>query len=85
MFIRGARTAATVTDGVNALISDPTEEAFADAIQSVLDDPALYDRLSTAARKQLYLDWDTVVDRVYDKYQELIAAKKADLETKKRL
>ena len=83
VFIKGARTAATVTDGVNALVSEPTEEAFADAIQSVLDDPSLYDRLSTAAREQLYLDWDTVVNRVYDKYQELIKVKKKNVEAKR--
>lgn len=83
VFIKGARTAATVTDGVNALVAEPTEEAFADAIQSVLDAPALYDSLSKAAREQLYLDWDTVVDRVYDKYQELIEAKKAAVEAKR--
>jgi glycosyltransferase involved in cell wall biosynthesis len=80
VFIKGARTAATVTAGVNALVAEPTEEAFADAIQSVLDDTALYDRLSKAAREQLYLDWDTVVDRVFNKYQELIEAKKAAVE-----
>ncbi|MBQ7459511.1 MAG: hypothetical protein IJS70_10115 [Bacteroidales bacterium] len=37
-------------------------------------------RLSTAAREQLYLDWDTVVDNVYGKYQELIASKKKQIE-----
>ena len=80
VFLRGSRTSATVTDGVNALISEPTEEAFADTIQAVLADKERYERLSKAAREQLYLDWDTVVDNVYVKYQELIAAKKEQVE-----
>ena len=80
VFLKGARTAATVNDGVNALVSDPTEEAFADTIQSVLADEERYRRLSAAAREQLYLDWDTVVNGVFEKYQELIAAKKEQLE-----
>ena len=80
VFLRGSRTSATVTDGVNALISDPTEEAFADTILSVLADDERYRRLSVAAREQLYLDWDTVVDRVYEKYQELIDSKKEQVE-----
>ncbi len=80
VFLRGSRTSATVTDGVNALISEPTEEAFADTIQAVLADKERYRRISKAAREQLYLDWDTVVDNVYEKYQELIAAKKKQVE-----
>lgn len=80
VFLRGSRTSATVTDGVNALVSDPTEEAFADTIQDIIADEERYRRLSDNARQQLYLDWDTVVDRVYDKYLELIAAKKMQIE-----
>ncbi len=79
VFLRGSRTSATVTDGVNALVSDPTEEAFADTIESILADEGRYRRICAAAREQLYLDWDTVVDSVYDKYQELISAKKEQI------
>ncbi len=80
VFLKGARTAATVADGVNALVSEPTEEAYADTIQAILADDERYDRLAKAAREQLYLDWDTVVDGVYQLYQEKIAAKKKDVE-----
>ena len=80
VFIKGARTAATVTDGVNGLIVEPTEKAYSDAIEGMLADKQRYDSIAAAAREQLYIDWDTVVDRVYNKYQELIEAKKADIE-----
>lgn len=83
VFLNGARTAATVTDGVNAFVCEPTEEAFADKIQEIMADDALYDRISKAAREQLYLDWDTVVDGVFEKYQEMIALKKEQVEQKK--
>lgn len=83
VFLRGARTAATVTDRVNAIVCEPTEEAFADRIEEVMANPDEYERLSRAAHEQLYLDWDTVVDGVYEKYQELIEAKKKDNESKK--
>ena len=79
VFLRGSRTSATVTDGVNALVSEPTEEAFADTIEAILADEERYRRISAAAREQLYLDWDTVVDSVYSKYQELISAKKEQI------
>ena len=80
VFLKGARTAATVTDGVNAFVSEPTEEAFAGKIQEIMADDALYERISKAAREQLYLDWDTVIDDVYEKYQELIEFKKEQVE-----
>lgn len=83
VFLKGARTAATVTDGENGLLVEPTEEAYADAIAGLLADRQRYDRIAAAAREQLYINWDTVVDRVYDKYQELIEVKKKNVEAKK--
>lgn len=83
VFLKGARTAATVTDGVNGLLVEPTEEAYADAIAGLLADRQRYDRIAAAAREQLYINWDTVVEMVYDKYQELIEVKKKNVEAKK--
>ena len=83
IFLKGARTSATVKDGVNGFISEPDETAFADMIDRIMHDDALYARVSAAAREQLYLDWDTVVDGVYEKYLEIIEAKKQDVESKK--
>ena len=79
VFLKGARTAATVTDGV----CEPTEESFAGRIEEVMNDEALYLRLSTAAHDQLYVDWDDVVDGVYEKYLEMVEAKKQDIEARK--
>ncbi len=83
VFLKGARTAATVTDGVNAIVCEPTEEAFAGRIEEVMNNEAEYRRLSDAAREQLYVDWDDVVDGVYEKYQEIVEAKKQDVESRK--
>ena len=82
IFLKGSRTSATVQDGVNGFIVEPTEEAFAYKIQEILHDDALYNRISKAAREQLYLDWDTVLDGVYNRYQDHIArnAEKPTLE-----
>ena len=83
VFLKGARTAATVTDGVNAIVCEPTEESFAGRIEEVMNDEALYLRLSIAAHDQLYVDWDDVVDGVYEKYLEMVEAKKQDIEARK--
>ena len=68
LFLEGARTAATVTPGVNGYISAPGEENYARAILDILADPDGYARISAAARRDLYLNWDDVVREVYSDY-----------------
>ena len=68
LFLEGARTAASVTPGVNAYISAPGEEQYARMILDILNDPEGYRRISSAAREQLYLSWDDVVRDVYQDY-----------------
>ena len=68
LFLEGARTAATVTPGVNGYISSPGEENYARAILDILADTEGYARVSAAARRDLYLNWDDVVREVYADY-----------------
>ena len=68
VFLEGARTAATVTNGVNAYVSTPGEENFARLLLDIMAHPDDYARISAAARKDLYLNWDDVVREVYADY-----------------
>ena len=68
LFLEGARTAATVTPGVNGYISAPGEDNYARAILDILADSDAYARISAAARRDLYLNWDDVVRDVYADY-----------------
>ena len=68
LFLEGAKTAATVTPEVNGFISKPGEENYARAILDILADEARYERVSAAARRDLYLNWDDVVREVYADY-----------------
>lgn len=68
VFLEGARTAATVTPGVNGYVSAPGEENYARLILDILADPSGYARISAAAHKDLYLNWDDVVREVYADY-----------------
>lgn len=72
LFLRGARTGATVTEDVNGYFSDPSEECYADKILSVLSDTAQYEKISSAAGRDLYLSWDDVVREVYRNYLAFI-------------
>lgn len=68
VFLQGARTAATVTPGVNGYVSAPGEENYARTILDIMADADAYDRISAAARRDLYLNWDDVVRNVYADY-----------------
>ena len=68
VFLRGARTAATVTPGVNGYVSAPGEENYAHLILDIMADDSAYERISAAARRDLYLNWDDVVRDVYADY-----------------
>lgn len=68
VFLEGARTAATVKPGVNGYVSAPGEENFARLVLEILADDAAYARVSAAAQRDLYLNWDDVVRDVYADY-----------------
>ena len=68
LFLEGARTAATVTPGVNGYVSATGEDNYARAILDILADEEGYQRVSAAARRDLYLNWDDVVREVYKDY-----------------
>ncbi len=71
VFLQGARTAATVTPGVNGYVSAPGEENYARTILEIMADADAYERISAAARRDLYLNWDDVVRDVYADYCSL--------------
>jgi len=68
VFLKGARTAATVTPGVNGYVSERDEDAYARMILDILADDEGYARISAAAQRELYLNWDDVVRDVYADY-----------------
>ena len=75
VFLEGARTAATVKPGINGYVSEASEEAYARTILDILADKEGYERVSAAARKDLYLNWDDVVRDVYSDYLRLLGQK----------
>ena len=72
LFLEGAKTAATVTPGVNGYVCPPDEDSYARMIMDIMDDPKAYRRISAAARHDLYLNWDDVVRDVYEDYNAFI-------------
>ena len=68
VFIEGAKTAGSVTDNINGFIAEPNEESYALKIKEILSNAELYDKVSTGAKRDLYITWDDVVDDVYNDY-----------------
>lgn len=68
LFLEGAKTAATVTPGVNGYVSPDGEENYARAIMDILADTEGYERVAQAAFRDLYINWDEVVREVYVDY-----------------
>ena len=77
VFLRGARTAGTVTEDVNGFIADQSDEAFAEKIEQILNDEEYYNKVAEGAKRDLYVTWDEVVSDIYKDYGRLIAKKKA--------
>lgn len=78
VFLQDARTAATVTPGVNGYVCPPDEESYAQMILNIMADPESYERISTAARRDLYLNWDDVVRNVFEDYSTFVKAKRGE-------
>ena len=72
VFLEGARTAATVTLGVNGYVCPPDEDSYARMIIDIMAAPEAYERIAAAARRDLYLNWDDVVRDVYEDYNAFI-------------
>ncbi|HAC40070.1 MAG TPA: hypothetical protein DCF48_00670 [Rikenellaceae bacterium] len=75
VFLEGARTSATVTPGVNGYVSAPGEENYARLILDIMADDSAYARISAAAHRDLYLNWDDVVRDVYADYCRFTAGR----------
>ena len=75
VFLDGARTAATVTPGVNGYVCSPDEDSYAQMILDIMADPEAYVRIAAAARRDLYLNWDDVVREVYKDYCAFVEGK----------
>ena len=75
VFLEGAKTAATVTAGVNGYVSAPDEDSYARLILDIMNRPEEYQRIAEAAHRDLYLNWDDVVREVYGEYENFCKKK----------
>ena len=72
VFLEGTATASTVTNNVNGILTKHNAEDYANRIIEVMNDKKFYNTLSKNAHRDLYKNWDTVVDEAYELYLKFI-------------
>lgn len=72
VFAEGAVTACAVNDGVNGFIEKPEVEAFSKRVFNILSDKKTLKKVGEKAHKDLYIHWDQVVGRAFERYNYLI-------------
>lgn len=78
VFLRGAATADTITDGVNGFLSDNDPKAYAELLARVLADKPSLANVSEAAFRDLYQSWDNAVRKAERRYVELMEEKQSN-------
>lgn len=76
LFLKGAKTAGTVTEDVNGFFSENNVNAYAEKIMQIISDDEYYNTVSEGAYRDLYINWNTSVKNAYDDYIRLIEEKK---------
>ncbi|MBO4572451.1 MAG: glycosyltransferase [Clostridia bacterium] len=74
-FIENSVTSCTVTHGVNGLILPDDADKFADGVKEFVLDKDKLSALGENAYRDLYVTWDDIVVKSYDRYIELAKKK----------
>lgn len=72
LLLRGARTACTVTDGVDGYLAEANIDAYAEKIREIFSDLPAYGRICEAAKRNLAVSWQQTVGDSYALYRRLI-------------
>lgn len=82
LFLRGAVTSGTCTENIDAFFTDNDPEKYADKIIEIFNNPEEYEKICNGAFTNLYVDWDSAVERIYKDYLEVIDKYKEGYYTK---
>lgn len=72
LLIENSNAAEGVIDEVNGILAENSAQSIASRILKVLETPGLLEKVGENAKKSLYISWETVVDRVYERYLEIV-------------
>ncbi len=75
LLLRGARTACTVTDGVDGYLSEADVDAYAEKIREIFRNPDAYEKICLAAQRDLAVSWEKTIGDSYELYLRLYEEK----------
>lgn len=76
LFLEGSATSATVTNNQNGYIEKKDPTLYAKRILNIFDNQESLKKVSQNAYRDLYKNWDNVVDTIYKNYLNLIKERK---------
>lgn len=68
VFLKQAATASDIQDNVNGFLSENSPEEYADKIIEIINNQSLYKKVSENAYKDIYRNWNTAVQEVFNLY-----------------
>ena len=71
-FVSGSVTSCTVTHEKNGYILPDDPALFADEVYKIASDKEALKKMGENAYRDLYVTWDEVVDKTYERYEQLI-------------
>ena len=72
IFIKGAVTSGTCTEGVDAFFANNSVEDFANKIVEIFSNQQEYEKICKGAFENLFVSWDNAVESIYNDYLEVI-------------
>ena len=76
LFVKNAATACNIIDGHNGFIAENKITDYANKIEEILLDQDKLNKVSENAFKELYINWDDEVERIYNMYLEILSKRK---------
>jgi len=72
LFLEEAATAATIKNNHNGFLAKNNIDDYANRIIEIMDNTKLYSEVKENAFKEIYKNWDDVIDEVYQLYLKLM-------------
>lgn len=70
--IDGSNAQERIIDGINGFTCKETMQSFAEKIQTIVKDKENLKKVGEKAKQTLSLTWESVIDHVSKRYQEII-------------
>ena len=76
LFLEDAKTSSDIKDNVTGFLSKDDPKEYARRIEEIMSNKKLYNKVSENAYKELYVTWEDVTKKAYERYITLIERRK---------